>query len=133
MFVEKLWEQNSELVIKAVTKIFDIRQERGDSLEFVAASDTSLQFVKYGHNPFSIDLRDFEIYTFHNNSKYTINWLKFMHKVFGDKYVDAYITYRNNQLDRFMHNYEIKYTNDTINALAELGIKKYQDMQNQTK
>ena len=133
MFIEKLWEQNPELVKKAVIRIFDIRQERGDSLEFVEASDGRLRFKKLGHCSFSIDLRDFEIYTFHNNSEYTINWLKFMYKVFGDKYIDAYITYRNNQLDRFMHNYEIKYTNDTINALAELGIKKYQDMQSQTK
>ena len=133
MFVEKLWEQNPELVKQVVIKIWDIKSERGDSLEFVAVDNGSLQFIKYGHNPFSIDLRDFEIYTFHNNSRHTINWLKFMHKVFGDKYVDAYITYRNNQLDRYMRDYESKYTNDTINALAELGIKKYQDMQNQKK
>ena len=133
MFVEKLWEQNPELVKKAVIRIFDIKFERGDSLEFVAADNGSLQFIKYGNNPYSINLEDFEVYTFHNNRSHTINWLKFMYKVFGDKYIDAYITYRNNQLDRFMHNYEIKYTNDTINALAELGIKKYQDMQNQTK
>lgn len=133
MFIEKLWNENPELVKKAVIKIFDIKEERGDSLEFVAVNAGSLQFIKYGHNPYSINLGDFEVYTFHNNNRHTISWLKFMYKVFGDKYINEYITYRNNCLDQFMRDYETKYTNDTIDALAELGIKKYQDMQNQTK
>ena len=133
MYIEKLWEQNPELVKKAVIRIFDIKSERGDSLEFVAVGNGSLKFMKYGHDPYRINLGDFEVYTFHNNSKYTINWLKFMYKVFGDKYIDEYITYRNNQLDRFMRDYETKYTNDTINALAELGIEKYQKMKEQSK
>ena len=104
MFIEKLWEEKPELVINAVKKVWDIREERGDSLKFVQEGNGALRFEKYGHCSFGIVLTDFEVYGCKPNSRYNIEWMKFMHKVFGDKYLYHYIAYRNNKLDKFTYN-----------------------------
>lgn len=138
MFIEKLWEEQPELVIKAVKKIFNVREDRGDSLKFEKFENGVLSFTKYGHDAYSIHLSDFWISSIYAipyklDTIYVQQWMRFMYKVFGEEYIDEYITYRNNELDKFMYEYEKNYTNETINVLAKLGIEKYQDMQNQTK
>ena len=138
MFIEKLWKENPELVLKAIKNFFNIREERGDSLEFEKFEKGVLSFTKYGHDAHSIYLSDFWISSIYKNplestTSYSLQWIKFMHQVCGEEYIDEYITFRNNQLDKFMCEYEKKYTRETINVLAKLGIEKYQDMQNQTK
>ncbi|MBO5910557.1 MAG: hypothetical protein J6Q15_03515 [Clostridia bacterium] len=133
MFIEKLWEENPELVTKAVKKIYDVREERGDSLKFIQLSNGALRFEKYGHCSFGIVLTDFEAYGHTVNSGYNIKWLRFMKSVFGLKYVYQYIAYRNEKLDRFMAEYEDNYNKETKKVLAELGMDKYKDEQNQTK
>jgi len=138
MFIEKLWEENPELVIKAIKKIYNVREEKGDSLKFEKFENGILSFIKYGHDCHSIHLSDFGISSIYlipykSDTIYAKQWIKFMYKVYGEEYIEEYITYRNNQLDEFMAEYEKNYTNETINVLANLGIKKYQDMQNQTK
>ncbi|MFQ6723704.1 MAG: hypothetical protein ACLRFE_00015 [Clostridia bacterium] len=133
MFIEDLWEKFPEQTINAVKKIFDIREERGDSLEFKQANNGALRFEKYGHCSFGIVLTDFEVYGQQVNSGYNIKWLKFMKSVFGKKYLYYYIAYRNEKLDKFMAEYEADYNNQTKKVLAELGMKQYQDELNQTK
>ena len=133
MFIEKLWEENPELVIKAVKKIFDIREDRGDSLEFKQAGNGALRFEKYGHCSFGIVLTDFEVYGQKVNSGYNIKWMKFMKRELGLKYVYHFIAYRNEKLDKFMAEYEDDYNKETKQVLGELGLTKFTDEHNQTK
>ena len=123
MFIEKLWEEKPELVIKAVKKVWDIREERGDSLKFVQEGNGELRFEKYGHCSFGIVLTDFEVYGCKPNSRYNIEWMKFMHKVFGDKYLYHYIAYRNNKLDKYMAEYEEQYNEETRTVLDKIGFQ----------
>jgi len=136
MFIEKLWEENPELVIKAVKKIWDVRGNRGDTLEFEKMNKGELVFYKHGRYSYyshSIIIRDFEVYDNKINSNVNIDWMKFMKSVFGDKYLYHYIAYRNEKLDRFMAEYEDNYNNETKKVLAEIGMEKYKDELNQTK
>lgn len=89
----------------------------------------------YGYSDI-IRVTDFEIRASMGQSlsQHTVmNWIKFMYKVCGEEYADEYIIHRNNELDNFMRNYEKSYNEHTIKVLAEMGVKKYQDMQNQSK
>ena len=133
MFIEELWEKFPEQTINAIKKIFDIREERGDTLEFKQASNGALRFEKYGHCSFGIVLTDFEVYGHKVNSGYNINWLKFMKSVFGGVYVYRYLEYRNKKLDKFIEEYKNDYDKETKEILVELGKTKYKDEQNQTK
>ena len=138
MFIEKLWEQNPELVIKGLSYILGFDKSRFET-DGKSYNGHMLFHIKsvigVGYSNI-VNISDFDIFSamgpsIPSNKK--LQWMKFMHKVVGEEYIEEYITYRNNELDKFMYEYEKNYTNDTINALAELGIKKYQDMQNQTK
>jgi len=132
MFIEKLWEENPELITKAVKKIFEVREDRGDSLKFVCIGNGALRFEKYGHCSFGIVLTDFEVYGQDVNSGRNIKWMKFMKSVLGEKYLYYFIAYRNNKLDKFMAEYEDNYNKETKKVLAELGMN-VEDTQNQTK
>ncbi len=121
MFIENLWEEKPEMVTKAIKKIFDIREERGDSLEFTQAGNGALRFEKYGHCSFGIVLTDFEVYGSTVNSGYNIKWLKFMYNVYGDKYALQYISHRNKALDKFVEEYKDNYNQKTKIVLDEIG------------
>ncbi len=123
MFIEKLWEENPELVIKAVKKIFDVREEKGDRLEFVEAGNGALRFKKYGHCSFGIVLTDFEVYGQNINSGYNVKWMKFIYNEFGDVYIYQYIAYRNSKLDKFMAEYENKFNDETVKTINQLGFE----------
>lgn len=123
MFIEDLWKKFPEQTENAIKKIFDIRESRGDTLEFVCISNGALRFEKYGHCSFGIVLTDFEVYGHAVNSGYNIKWMKFMKSVFGDKYLYHYIAYRNNKLDKFMAEYEDNYNNETRKVLDEIGFE----------
>ena len=133
MYIEELWKEKPDLTIKAVKKIWDIREDRGDSLKFVGISNGALTFAKYGHHSFSIIIKDFEVYDCKPNSKYNIEWIKFMKSVFGGMYVYRYLEYRNKKLDKFIEEYKNDYDKETKEILVELGRTKYKDEQNQTK
>ena len=133
MFIEELWEKYPEQTINAIKKIWDIKEDRGDSLEFIQLSNGALRFEKYGHCSFGIVLTDFEAYGHTVNSGYNIKWLKFMKSVFGDKYLYHYIAYRNAKLDKFMAVYEDNYNKETKEILVKLGMDKYKDEQSKTK
>ncbi len=133
MFIEDLWEKYPEQTINAIKKIWDIREYRGDSLKFVGISNGALIFEKYGHHSFSIIISDFQVYDCRPNSKYNIEWIKFMKSVFGEKYLYHFIAYRNKKLDKFIEEYKNDYNNDTKEILVGLGLTKYKDEQNQTK
>lgn len=145
MFIEKLWEKNPELVIKAIKKICDIDEDLAKELAFQGVDENG--YLKFGvrnvRGYCRIYVNDFCL----KGDKYidmggvrsthmlsnSVDWMKFMYKIYGDKYVMKYISQRNQQLDEYMAEYEEKYNKQTINMLSELGIKKYQDIQNQTK
>lgn len=132
MFIEDLWEKHPEQTINAIKKIFDVREERGDNLKFVCIGNGALRFEKYGHCSFGILLTDFQAYGQDVNSRYNIAWLKFMTSVYGKKYVSAFISHRNNVLDRYMAEYEENYNQQTNNILDELGVR-VQDTHNKIK
>ena len=145
MFIEKLWKEKPDLVLKAIKKIGDIDEEMAKDLSCQGINEKGyLQFAAGNINGWCIIyINDFYIQGRKSvdwggvaNTRMisnSIDWMKFMYKLFGEEYIDKFIDYRNNELDKFMREHEKKHTNATINVLAELGIKKYQDMQNQTK
>lgn len=126
MFVEKLWEEQPDLVVKAIKKVWDIREERGDTLEFIKIREGEIIFQKharYSYYEHSIIIRDFEVYANKVNNSYEPKWVKFMYKVYGDKYAIQYISHRNKQLDKFMAEYEEKYNKETRKVLDDMGFQ----------
>ena len=124
MFIEKLWEKNPELVIDEIKNIFNVKEERGDSLHFVGAGNGALRFSKNGHHTFTIFVRDFEVFGCKADSKRNIEWIQFMHKVCGDRYVYYYISHRNKELDKLVEEFKNKYNNQTRNVLVEVGFEE---------
>lgn len=125
-FVEDLWEKNPELLTKAVKKIFNIKEERGDSIKFEDLRNGELVFhFKKQMDVYSttILLRDFEVYGRKINDSYMPAWMRFMYKVYGDKYAMQYISYRNKELDKYMAKYEEKYNSLTRRVLDEMGFE----------
>ncbi len=143
MFIERLWKENSKLAKETIKKIFNIDTVTGDGIEFYGIKDGAITVGMYkslysmvSDEDVIARINDFEVLDNcfgMSREMYTERWMKFMYKVFGDEYIDEYITLRNNKLDKFMREYERKYTNETISILANLGVEKYKDMQNQTK
>ena len=126
MFIEKLWEENPELVIKAVKNVWDIKENRGDTLEFIGINNSELRFQKYSRYSYyshSIIIRDFEVYDDKVNSNCNIDWMKFMYNQFGDMYVYQYIGHRNCELDRFMAKYEEEFNDKTMKVIKQLGFE----------
>ena len=128
-FVEDLWENNPELVIKAIKKICLVNEKWGDKLSFVKIDDDGeLIFKKTGRSTFFIIVNDFSIRTTdsgknYQNSPMSIAWVKFMFNICGDKYAMQYISHRNKQLDKFMAEYEQEYNNQTREVLKEMGFE----------
>ena len=145
MFVEKLWEEKPELVLKAIKKIASVDEELVKDLSFKGVDEKGALIFGVGniYGFCTIYVKDF---SFQGNASRdwgglvqtrmigeNVEWMKFMYKVFGEEYIEKYITLRNHELDKEMYQLEKKHTNATINVLAKIGIKKYQDMQNQIK
>ena len=141
MFIEKLWQQNPKTVEDMLKRICELRDEKGDKIEHKGLKNGYMHFdVSNEDDDYQFDLyvNDFKISVSticeeHKATKYDVRWMKFMYKIYGDEYAMQYISHRNKQLDKFMHDYEQKYNKQTVSILAEMGDKKYQDMQNQTK
>jgi len=123
MFIEELWDKNPELVEKAVKKIYYNYGEMGNDIEFVGHTNVVYVFVKHGNTPFSIYVRDFDIHASFESkeqcvdSDMTIEWMKFMKRIFGDKYMYHYIAYRNKLLDRYAE----RFNRTTKGVLKDLG------------
>lgn len=138
MFIEKLWEEKPELLIDGLSYVlgFDKSRFETNGKSYDGVMLFHIKSTKgYGYSDV-IRITDFDIHASMGQSlsHYTkMQWIKFMYKVCGEKYAEEYITYRNDELDKFMHNYEKSYNENTIKVLAEIGVKKYQDMRNQTK
>lgn len=129
MYIEKLWEQNPKMVERAVKSIFNLREDWGDSLEFKKIEDNVLIFFKDGRSRENIYLSDFWISTVRSipykaDNELALKWVKFMYNVYGDKYALQYISYRNQELDKFMAEYEENYNNQTRKVLAQIGFGK---------
>ena len=126
MFIEKLWEENPDLVIKAVKNVWGVREDLRDSVEFEKIKDNVLTFIKDGRAREHIHVSDFWISSvslvpYRASNERALKWVKFMHKVYGNKYALQYISYRNQQLDKYMAEYEENYNKETRTVLNEMG------------
>ena len=97
MFIKKLWKENPELVEMAINRIADIDNSGGEWIEFEMIKDGYLIFKVFDHEEgfrFGryIYLNDFYIginTTKEHVSRHTIGWIKFMHKICGEEYMQA--------------------------------------------
>ena len=123
MFVEKLWEKNPEKVTEVVKSICRINEDIGDRFGFRGVNENGeLEFVKFGLSSFTVRVSDYNIELAFNGSYSTtpplsIEWMRFMKEVFGDKYLYHYIAYRNNEIDKYNKNF----AQQTNKVLDELG------------
>lgn len=126
MFIEDLWDKDPELVIKTIKKICNLNEKWGDRLEFERIENATLTFKKYGRALDFIVVKDFSIrassYSSNDYETSTANtaWVKFMYEIYGDKYAMRFISQRNQQLDKFMADYEEKYNAQTRNMLDKM-------------
>ncbi|MBQ3502314.1 MAG: hypothetical protein IJA72_01450 [Clostridia bacterium] len=128
MFIEKLWEEKPELVVKEVKKIFGVNKEKGDRLKFKKLENGVLTFVKYGHDGFNVYVNDFSVSTINAipyklETKQVKDWMSFMFDEFGDEYIYEFLSHRNNQLDKFKAEFESNFNNETMNAINQLGFR----------
>ena len=136
MFIERLWKENPKLTKEAIKKIFKIDTVTGDGIEFYGIKDDAIVIGMY-KSLYSIvsdedviaRINDFEVLDNcfgMSREIYTEQWMKFMYKVFGDEYAIQYISQRNQQLDKFMAEYEEKFNRETRKVLDEMGFGKAQ-------
>ena len=165
MFIEKLIEENPELVKKAVRKFCKIDEKikeeyrnREDVYEFIIYSHGSGVFYidgRYSSDGWTHDMKvsmeDFCIsYTDDTQKGGTsfcqchptvvkTEWMKFMNKACGDKYIQKFIELRNRGLKKCEARYKSagkaieKYKYETERLLLDLGIDTNKDEQNQVK
>ena len=137
MLIQKLWEENPKLVEDEIRSLFGINE--CENFGFVKIDKERLLFVRRGVVTTRISVGDFDIRTSYSADNYaesslSEDWRIFMRDLFGlEYYAQNLITYRNNDRDRRLAELKGRHNKDTINMLAKLGIKKYQDMQSLTK
>ena len=61
MFIEELWEKDSELVKKALKIILNVNEKAGDRLDFSGIKRGVLTCAKYGEQFNEIGISDYEI------------------------------------------------------------------------
>ena len=129
MFIEDLWEKCPEQTENAIKKICNLNEKWGDRLEFERIKNGALIFKKYGRALDLIVVNDFSIrassYSSNDYETSTTNtaWIRFMYSIYGNKYAMQYISHRNQQLDRFMAEYEEKYNKETREMLDKMGFE----------
>ena len=123
MFIERLWKKNPDGVTQKVKEICRINEEIGDRFGFRGISENGeLEFVKFGLSSFTVKVSDYNIELAFNSSyanmpSLSLEWMKYMKGVFGDKYLYHYIAYRNKEIDK----YNIAFAKQTNKVLKELG------------
>ena len=126
-FVEQLWEKNPELVEKQVINICRIEEKYGDELHFVVMSNGVLKFEVRGRALRNIQVGDFSIRVTgdadYENSPRSSKWRSFMYGIYDKPYAMQYISKRNQQLDKFMADYEEKYNAQTRKILVQMGFE----------
>lgn len=128
-FVEDLWEKFPEQTENAIKKICNLNEKWGDRLEFERIKNGALTFKKYGRALDFIVVKDFSIrtssYSSNDYETSTTNtaWIKFMYSIYGNKYALQYIDRRNQQLDKFMAEYEEQYNEETRTVLDDIGFQ----------
>ena len=135
MFIERLWEENPELLIKAIKKICNIDEDLAKAISFDGvdkngnlkfSAQYSVDYCKVYLNDFYIQGEEYEERGLTRHTRMIFdssNWMKFMYNVYGDKYAMQYISKRNQKLDKFMADYEEKYNNETRKMLSEMGFE----------
>lgn len=98
----------------------------GDELYFDELVNSTLKFTKYGRVKNFIFVGDFYIRTTYSGKDYedsiiSEKWRTFMYDQFGSAYAVQFISQRNQQLDKFMADYEEKYNAQTRNMLDKMG------------
>lgn len=123
MFIERLWKKNPEKVTEAVKGICRVNEDIGDRFGFRCVNENGeLEFVKFGLSSFTVRVSDYNIELAFNSSyskipDLSLEWMKYMKEVFGDKYLYHYIAYRNNEIDKYNKNF----SKQTNKVLKELG------------
>ena len=129
MFIEELWEKYPEQTINVIKKITKLKDY---SFEYVEFENNCLKFDVYDDEDaeykFTIYVSDFYMNVCtsvedYEISKQTIQWIKFMYSIYGNKYALQYISKRNQQLDKFMAEYDEKHNNQTRKVLEEIGFQ----------
>lgn len=127
-FVEQLWEKNPELVEKQVKNICRVNEMYGDEFYFNKASNGVLKFEVRGRAVRNIYVGDFAIRTTYSDADYensplSSQWRSFMYGIYDKPYAMQYISKRNQQLDKFMADYEEKYNAQTRKTLDQMGFE----------
>ena len=111
MYIEKLWEEQPELVTKALKLILNVNEKAGDRITFSGMKNGVLTCAKYGEQFCEIVVSDYGIEVefmnrYLKSEKLSKKWFKFMHSVFGDGYVYNYIERRNEGLDKIVNQHQ---------------------------
>ena len=127
MFIEKLWNTNPELVENEIKKLFGVKEDRGERFYFVDCVKGRLIFVKKSDFVTRIGVNDFDVYTSYSGENYgysslSIDWMKFMKNIFGEKYLEEFMIYRDNQVVEYIEKYKQYHSMQTNKVLAELGM-----------
>ena len=128
MFIEKLWNTNPELVENEIKKLFGVKEDRGERFYFVDCVKGRLFFVKKSDFVTRIGVNDFDVCTSYSGDNYgyslasSVEWMKFMKNIFGEKYLEEFMLYRDNQFIEYIEKYKQYHGMQTNKVLAELGI-----------
>ncbi len=144
MFIEELWKKEPERVIKAIKTICKIDVRAGEQIYFEGQTKDGFRFGVYGGKiPYEIYISDFAIqwkeyedegaitHSYYNHI--VVEWMKFMHKIYGDRYVQAFESYRKDMRDLYIAKYEHQFNNQTKKILSYLEINNNNDIQGQIK
>ena len=124
MFVEDLWEKNPELFKKGLSEVLDVDKER------LVNDKKGNGYLRFGIKSLygkgyedGVIVNDYKIRFMQDKSRPEIVdfWVKFMYEIYGDKYAMGFISQRNQQLDKFMADYEEKYNAKTRQMLDVMG------------
>lgn len=141
MFIEELWNKNPELVLKAIHEICKINDKYGEKLYFEGKTKKGFKFGVYnGRHLYSVYISDFAIewneyedmglinHSYYNH--YIVEWMKFMCKIYGDRYVQAFESYRNTLRDLYIQKYEQQFDKQTETIVSCLEKDKSNNVQN---
>ena len=144
MFIQDLWKKQPNLVVNEIKKICKIDGREGEQLYFEGQTKQGFKFGVYsGRHLYSVYISDFAIewneckdeglrnHSYYNH--YIVEWMKFMCKIYGDRYVQAFESYRNTLRDLYIQKYEQQFDKQTEMIVSCLEKDKSNNVQNQVR
>ena len=124
-FVEDLWEQNPELIKDKLSEILDVEKNRlvySNKTKDSGYLGFGIKEVSGKNYEDSIIVKDYKIKFIQDKSRPEIvdGWMSFMFGNCGKPYALKFISKRNQQIDKFMAEYEEKYNAETRNILDKM-------------